>query len=77
MTKRIMSDPVFCSDGFTYERAAIEQHFTSQQELLAQVGLANTAKVMSPMTKQPLETTQLFPNRAVLAAISAYYASIE
>ena len=74
LSRRIMTDPVFCGDGYTYERSAIEQHFTSQRELLVQLGHAD-ALVTSPITKQPIESTQLIPNKGVQAAVSAYYAS--
>lgn len=77
LTKRIMTDPVFCADGYTYERSAIEQHIASQQELLAHIGMADSARVTSPLTKQPLESTQLFPNRAIQAALASYYAAQE
>lgn len=77
LTKRLMTDPVFCADGYTYERAAIEQHVASQTELLAHIGMADSAKVTSPITKQQLESTQLFPNRAIQAALASYYAALE
>ena len=76
LTQRIMSDPVMCSDGYTYERAAIEQHFRSQQELLAQMGLGE-AKGTSPITKEQLESSALIPNRALVALLAKFYASQE
>eukprot|EP01034_Spumella_vulgaris_P027693 gene27693-34455_t len=37
LSGKVMSDPVICSDGHTYERAAIEQHFQSQIDLQHQL----------------------------------------
>ena len=68
-----MTDPVICADGYTYERSVIEQHIRSQKELQAQMGKLGAAT--SPMTKEPLDTEQLFPNRAV-AALLAQHQSI-
>lgn len=76
LTQRIMSDPVICADGYTYERAAIEQHFRSQQELLAQVGVTGAdARFASPTTKERLESTALIPNRSLAALLTKFYAS--
>jgi len=55
ITKHIMSDPVIAADGFTYERAAIEQWFRSH----------NT----SPQTKLELPNTGLIPNHALKSII--------
>lgn len=56
ITSQNMTDPVIDKDGYTYERAAIEQwlhiHGTS------------------PMTRQSMTVDELRPNRAVLNAIS-------
>ena len=74
LTRRIMTDPVFCADGYTYEREAIEQHFASQRELLQHLGEQGAmGRLTSPTTKQPLSSTELHANRAVLAAIASYY----
>lgn len=70
LTKRLMTDPVICSDGYTYERSAIEQHFQSQRELLAQLNLPTA--VTSPITKEKLDTDQLYPNRAVQALLAKH-----
>ena len=76
LTRRIMTDPVFCADGYTYEREAIEQHFASQRELLQHLGEQGAAgRLTSPITKQPLSSTELHANRAVLAAIASYYSN--
>ena len=32
ITKQVMDDPVFCDDGFIYERAAIERHLRQSRE---------------------------------------------
>ncbi|GFG40879.1 hypothetical protein Cfor_08909 [Coptotermes formosanus] len=49
ITHEIMHDPVLCSDGFTYERAAINEWFLS-------------GKFSSPMTNAQLTDTQLTSN---------------
>jgi hypothetical protein len=55
ITMMLMMDPVSCSDGFSYERAAIE-HWLS-------------TKNSSPMTNLPLANKVLTPNRAMKSAI--------
>jgi U-box domain len=55
ITMMLMIDPVICSDGFSYERAAIE-HWLS-------------TKNSSPMTNLPLANKVLIPNRAMKSAI--------
>jgi hypothetical protein len=74
-----MSDPVICSDGHTYERAAIEQHFQSQTDLQHQLSgdASSPVVVTSPLTKQRLESAALIPNRAVLNMVAKYNASRE
>jgi len=55
ITMMLMVDPVICSDGFSYERAAME-HWLS-------------TKNSSPMTNLPLANKVLTPNRAMKSAI--------
>ena len=58
ITVEIMMDPVQCvGDGHTYERVAIEQWLERSN--------------ISPMTNQPLETTQLVPNHMARKLIEA------
>jgi len=54
----LMLDPVMCSDGHTYERAAIEDWLSSH--------------TTSPKTNEELQTTALFPNHNLRAAIDEY-----
>ena len=65
-----MTDPVICADGYTYERSVIEQHIRSQKDLLEQMGHPGSAS--SPITKEKLDTEQLFPNRALAALLAKY-----
>jgi hypothetical protein len=51
-----MSDPVICSDGFTYERSSI-------------LILPNN---LSPMTRQPIDRNNLIPNLALRHLIEKY-----
>ncbi|XP_011630777.1 WD repeat, SAM and U-box domain-containing protein 1-like isoform X1 [Pogonomyrmex barbatus] len=56
ITHEIMKEPVQCSDGFTYERAAINEWFLC-------------GKYTSPMTNEPLHDTSFTPNFALRNAI--------
>ena len=55
ITREIMTDPVFCSDGNTYERLAISQWIGT--------------KLTSPMTNQPLEHKNLTTNHMLRSSI--------
>ena len=55
ITRELMTDPVVCADGHTYERSAIE-HWLSTHDT-------------SPKTGLELEHTGLVPNHAIRAAI--------
>ena len=55
ITRELMHDPVFASDGHTYERDAIEAWFAR--------------KDTSPMTNEPLAHKHLTPNIAIRSAI--------
>ncbi|KMQ94861.1 wd sam and u-box domain-containing protein 1 [Lasius niger] len=56
ITHEIMKEPVQCSDGFTYERAAINEWFLC-------------GKYTSPMTNESLHDTSFTPNFALRNAI--------
>jgi hypothetical protein len=56
ITLDIMNDPVICEDSYTYEREAI-------------MALDNS---ISPMTRQPINKSNLIPNRALKNAIDRY-----
>ena len=56
ITLEIMQDPVFATDGHTYERSAIESWLTNNRT--------------SPKTGEPLATTVLFPNHGARQQIS-------
>lgn len=59
ITHELMQDPVICSDGFTYECAAINEWFLS-------------GKFTSPMTNSPLTSTKCIPNSKLRTAIYQY-----
>ena len=62
ITQEVMQDPVIAvADGNTYERAAIVEWLKKSQT--------------SPITRQPLASSQLVPNRALKDAIDAYRAT--
>ncbi|BDA43432.1 probable serine/threonine-protein phosphatase 6 regulatory ankyrin repeat subunit [Coccomyxa sp. Obi] len=56
ITKELMRDPVVASDGYTYERAAIEAWMADS--------------MVSPRTGQPLRHKDLVPNLTLRASIS-------
>ena len=58
-THEIMDDPVICSDGFTYERRAIQQSMTC-------------GNLCSPFTNKALDNTTLIPNREAKARIAEW-----
>jgi Mg-chelatase subunit ChlD len=51
ITREVMIDPVMCSDGFSYERTAIEKWLRTSK--------------LSPSTGLPLQHTMLVPNHAL------------
>ncbi len=56
----VMTDPVIAADGFTYERAAIEEHFR------------RIRGPRSPMTNNMLSSSTLIPNRALKDTIEQW-----
>ncbi|CAF0986205.1 unnamed protein product [Didymodactylos carnosus] len=56
LTKELFIDPVVCADGFTYERAAIQQWLNGGQN-------------RSPMTNMELSNTNLVPNIVIKSAL--------
>jgi hypothetical protein len=56
LTHEVMREPVCASDGYTYNRRAIEQYFARSATDEKQTVLA------SPMTGRRLESKQLIPN---------------
>ncbi|XP_067004691.2 WD repeat, SAM and U-box domain-containing protein 1 isoform X2 [Anabrus simplex] len=59
ITHEVMLDPVICADGFTYERAAINEWFLS-------------GRFTSPMTNAHLSDTKCIPNTALKMAICQF-----
>ncbi|EQC28379.1 hypothetical protein SDRG_13926 [Saprolegnia diclina VS20] len=62
ITRQVMLDPVVAMDGHSYERSAIEAWLTAR------------AVPTSPLTNEPLPSTQLLPNTALKKAAAAYHA---
>ncbi|XP_015214207.2 WD repeat, SAM and U-box domain-containing protein 1 isoform X2 [Lepisosteus oculatus] len=62
ITREVMRDPVIASDGYSYEREAIESWIS-------------TKKRSSPMTNLPLKSTVMTPNRTLKMAISRWRSS--
>ena len=58
LTGRIMVHPVICEDGYTYEREALEEHLRNHGT--------------SPITRLPLSSHSVVPNRAVLSMIQKH-----
>jgi hypothetical protein len=61
ITQEMMKDPVFATDGHTYERLAIEKWFQT-----------NYSNLRSPMSNETLESSTLTPNRALKKLIDRY-----
>ena len=61
ITLDIMEDPVLCEDGYTYERIAI----------------MCPSITLSPMTRQPIDKTKLYPNRSLKNAIERFISSYD
>lgn len=59
ITREIMKDPYIAQDGFSYEREAIKKWFL-------------LGRKTSPITNNPLECTQIYPNRALKMNIQQY-----
>ncbi|KAK8736916.1 hypothetical protein OTU49_004722, partial [Cherax quadricarinatus] len=59
ITQELISDPVLCADGFTYERVAMEAWLAS-------------GKRTSPMTNEKLLHLVLTPNRTLRTLIQRY-----
>lgn len=64
ITHEIMTDPVLCEDGFSYERAAILEWFGKDR---------NT----SPMTNSVLTSTELFENNKMKKEIEKYLMKLD
>ena len=62
----IMTDPVITTEGITYERAAIEQHFQQQRARGMFVFMT------SPITDAILADTNLIPNAALKSVIDEW-----
>lgn len=58
ITHEIMTDPVCVSDGYTYERKAIEEWLTKKQS--------------SPILNLSIQGTQLYPNKVLKMLIDQY-----
>jgi hypothetical protein len=56
ITMDIMTDPVICDDGYTYERSAIQ----------------NIPNGISPITRQPINISNLITNRALKDSIKRF-----
>ena len=63
ITLELMNDPVICTDGYSYERNTIMQYLEKNS--------------ISPMTKQPIDKKNIFPNRTLKDAIENYKMNIE
>lgn len=64
ITYEIMSDPVMCEDGFSYERSAILEWFAKD-------------KTTSPMTNCTLTSTTVFENNKLKREIENYLKKLD
>ena len=66
LSNQVMVDPVIASDGWTYERESLLQHFAE---------FDSTEPVISPATRQPMEREPLNDNTELREAIRKLVAS--
>lgn len=69
ITLGIFRDPVMASDGFTYERKAIEELIQRSEEM--------NAVARSPMTSEPLSSVNLFSNYAIRSLVSSVIEKVD
>jgi len=67
ITSELFKDPVMCTDGHTYERAAILAWFEEQRK--------HKPDLTSPMTNAVLESDKVFPNFALRKQCEAFAGS--
>ena len=60
ISRKLMHDPVVAADGFTYERAQIEQHLMQFDR--------------SPVTREVLPHKRLIPNHVINFVVNSYLA---
>ena len=58
ITKRLMEDPVVASDGWTYERTAVEEYLRERRD--------------SPLTDEPFEDDLLRTNKQIKKKIETF-----
>ena len=63
ITQDLIRDPVLASDGFTYEREAIEKWFSTKEVL---------SEIRSPMTRKVFDSCRLFPNNFAKGLIQEF-----
>jgi len=59
LSQEPFKDPVICDDGQTYERALVEAWFTKEG-------------AKSPLTSEPVESTELMPNTILINKMKAW-----
>ena len=64
ITKELMNIPVLASDGFTYEKEAIEEHFSKNKKTFG--------KLYSPMTREEITNETLCQNRSIKSLIEEF-----
>lgn len=60
ITLDVMEDPVLATDGHTYERSAIERYMET---------IGDEQTLLSPKTREPLSSRELFPNVAIRSLV--------
>lgn len=69
LTLEVFRDPVIASDGYTYERSAIEQLITNAEE--------SREAPKSPMTREPLSSVKLSTNFAMRSLVSSVVEKVD
>merc|ERR1712129_125455 len=69
ITLDFFRDPVMASDGFVYERSAMEQ-------LITRAGESNET-LKSPMTREPLSSVELLSNHTIRSLVSSVIEKVD
>jgi len=69
LTLEVFRDPVIASDGYTYERSAIEQLITNAEE--------SREAPKSPMTREPFSDVKLSTNHAMRSLVSSVIEKVD
>jgi PAS domain S-box-containing protein len=75
LTNKIMSEPVFAADGYSYECEAIQKYFVNANASNRNVKAKENKnkEILSPKTNQPFQHTNIAPNHNLKQRIEKYH----